>query len=388
MTDIVSTFALPGADELSGRIACLREAMCRENIECYVCISVDNVYYLTHFANMAHERPFILAIGQDGPLRFLVPRLEVSHVEIRSIGDLELVTYPEFPAPAGHGWNDRLKAMLPARGRIGIESTCPMFLARELGDRGFVADLIDDQRMVKSPFELARIQWSSDVATQLHSRFLAEGARPGLALARANAEMSASAMSLLLAAEPALNFFATRISFGFQPPSVSWDPHNFTDISMALEHGGPNVSLFNGVMNGYATEVERTFFLGQVPEAAKRPFETMMEARRAVLDAARPGEPMSEADRRANEIFRKAGHEAHMLHRAGHGIGITGHEAPFFAEGCDRIIEPGMVFTIEPGIYVPGLGGFRHSDTLRIDENGPVLMTGGPVELAELILPV
>ena len=386
MSKVESTFALPTSKEMAGRIERLREAMQTARVDCTICISTDNVFYLTNFANYVHERPFILIVTAQGPLRFLMPKLERFHVEARAIGEIELTDYMEFPAPKGQRWSDGLRALLPASGRIAIESTCPMFLAQELGDRAVVADLVDDQRMVKSAFELSRIQYASDLASATFKDFLAT-AQVGTSLALANGEIARKVMGHLLAAEPRLNLFATKISFGFQPPSVSWDPHNFTDISMALEHGGPNVALLNGVMNGYATEIERTFFLGHIPEAARRPFETMLEARQAALEAVTPGMPMSEVDRRANAVFRKAGYEDNLLHRTGHGIGVTGHEGPFFAEGYDRPIEPGMVFTIEPGIYIKGVGGFRHSDTLRVDKDGTVLMTSGPIELEDLIFP-
>lgn len=387
MSEIQSTFAVPTPQEMSGRIERLRDSMRAAGIDCTVCISTDNVFYLTNFANYAHERPFILIITDTGPLRFLMPKLERFHVEARAIGDIELTDYFEYPAPKGQRWSDQLKALLPASGQIAIESTCPMFLAQELGARAIVADLVDDQRMIKSPYELARIQYASDLASETFNDFLAT-AQVGTSVAQANGDIARKVMGQLLTKDPQLNMFATKISFGFQPPSISWDPHNFTDISMALEKGGPNVALLNGVMNGYATEIERTFFLGQIPEAAKRPFDIMLEARRAALEAVIPGTPMSEIDRRANAVFRKAGYEDNLLHRAGHGIGVTGHEGPFFADGYDRLIAPNMVFTIEPGIYIKGIGGFRHSDTLRVDDHGAVLMTSGPIELDELIFPV
>ena len=387
MSSIAPIFAPSSRNEIAGRITRLREAMERHGIDCYICIHTDNVFYLTNFANYVHERPFVLLITKQGPLRFLIPKLEGSHVEMRAVGDIELVTYFEFPAPEGERWSDRLGEIIPQGAKIGIESTCPMFLAQVAGRDAVVEDLIDDQRMVKSPFELARIQHASNLASRAHGELLA-AARPGINLAFANGDVGRKVMGQLLAEDPTINLFATKVAFGFQPPSISWDPHNFTDLSMATEEGGPNVSLLNGVMNGYGTEIERTFFLGHVPEAAKRPFDTMLEARRVALDAARPGTLMSEVDRRANDVFRKAGYADYMLHRTGHGIGVTGHEGPFFAEGFDREIEPGMVFTIEPGIYVPGLGGFRHSDTIRIDAAGPVLMTEGAISREELTLAI
>lgn len=86
--------------------------------------------------------------------------------------------------------------------------------------------------------------------------------------------------------------------------------------------------------------------------------------------------------------FRRAGMSDRLLHRTGHGMDVTGREAPFFADGYERLIEPGMCLIIEPGIYVEGIGGFRHSDTVLIGDDGPVKLTGGPVSIGALTLPM
>ncbi|MFC3170874.1 M24 family metallopeptidase [Acinetobacter vivianii] len=114
----------------------------------------------------------------------------------------------------------------------------------------------------------------------------------------------------------------------------------------------------------------------------------MLEGRRIAFEMAKPGQLMSEVDRTVNDYFRKAGMGDYLLHRTGHGMGVTGHEAPFFAEGYDRPIQEGMCFTIEPGLYIEGVGGFRHSDTVLIGSEGPVMLTDGPIEMAELTFPI
>lgn len=387
MTGIEPTFALPSEAELALRLAKLREKMAVHSIDCYLSMQVDNVFYLTNFANYVHERPFVLVITAEGPIRFLVPKLEAKHVEMRAIGPIELVDYFEYPAPLGHRWNDRLRALIPTGAKIAVESQAPLFLWQALDGAVTIEDLIDDLRMVKSSYELSRIQHASTIASKFHTDFLMR-VSPGISLAAANGEVGKAILTKLLMEDPKLNLFATKINFGFQPPSISWDPHNFTDLSMQTEVGGPNVSLLNGVMNGYGTEVERTFFLGHVPEEAKRPFDLMLEARRVAMESARPGVLMGEVDRLTNEVFHKAGMTDFLLHRTGHGIGVTGHEGPFLAEGYDRELVPGMVLTIEPGIYVPSLGGFRHSDTIYIGENGAEPMTSGPITREELTFPV
>ncbi len=169
-------------------------------------------------------------------------------------------------------------------------------------------------------------------------------------------------------------------------PRVSHDPHNFTDLNMAMLPEGPHVTVFNSVLNGYGAEVERTFFLGSVPEDAKTPFETMMEARRLTFELTRAGNVLGDVDRAVNKLLADRGYDGARRHRAGHGMGVTAHEAPFIADGDETVIRPGMVFSIEPGIYLPGLGGFRHSDTVVVTDDGLERLTSSPELLEDLIL--
>jgi Xaa-Pro dipeptidase len=155
-----------------------------------------------------------------------------------------------------------------------------------------------------------------------------------------------------------------------------------------MEKGGPNVSIVAGTMSGYGFEVERTFFLGKVPEAARRPYNTMMQARKLAFEMVRPGVSMHDVDAAVNDLLRKSGYGEALLHRTGHGIGVSGHEGPFLAEGYHHEIRPGMIFTIEPGIYIEGIGGFRHSDTVLVTETGNVSLTPFPDSLEEMTLPI
>ena len=111
-----------------------------------------------------------------------------------------------------------------------------------------------------------------------------------------------------------------------------------------------------------------------------------MGAREKAFELATPGNVMHEVDYACNSIFREAGYEDFLLHRTGHSIGVTGHEAPFLAEGYHKVIEPGMLFTIEPGVYLPGIGGFRHSDTVLITEDGNVSLTPVASSLKDMTL--
>jgi Xaa-Pro dipeptidase len=148
------------------------------------------------------------------------------------------------------------------------------------------------------------------------------------------------------------------------------------------------VSIIGGQVDGYGVEIERTFFLGKVPEGAKKPFDTMMEARTLAYELAVPGARLSDIDKKVRKVIIDAGYEDYILHRTGHGMGITGHEAPFLAVGDDREIVPDMIISIEPGIYKEGQGGFRHSDTVLITESGNVKLTSAPETMEELTIPL
>ncbi len=138
--------------------------------------------------------------------------------------------------------------------------------------------------------------------------------------------------------------------------------------------------------NGYSAELERTFFLGSVPDEAKKVFDVTMEARATAFELIKPGIRAEEVDRKVLSIIEDAGFGKNILHRTGHGFGITGHEPPWIALGSEHVLTKNMVISIEPGIYIEGVGGFRHSDTVLVTDNGCVSLTEYPDSLYELTL--
>lgn len=379
------TFMPPAVDEIDRRVSRLRSAMEHEGLSGYVSVAPSNILWLTNFANYVHERPFILIVPITGQSTFLVPRLELDHVTRRAIGAIEFVTYPEFPAPEGKRWNDRLPALIPTGGKIGVETMAPGALTRIVGNRAEPVDLVERLREIKSDYELGRIAYSCRLLSEAHADLMAM-ARPGMSQNDIDGTIRKSIHARMIADNPSVNPFATSVMTMIQNRGASHDPHNFTDLNMRMECGGPNLTVFNAVLNGYGAEIERTFFLESVPDEARAPFETMMEARRIAFEMTHAGTIMGDIDRTLNKLFDDRGYGDARRHRAGHGMGVTSHEGPFLADGDEGEIRPGMVFTIEPGIYLPGLGGFRHSDTVAVTETGLVTLTDGPEQLDELIL--
>jgi len=377
----------PSKEELFGRLEKVRALMAERNFDYYVSFDPVNIYYLTNFANYVHERPFILIISPDGAPRMVCPLLETTHVKTRAKLDLEYVTYYEFPAPEGENWFDLYRPLIPKNARVGVESAMPYGISKETPGELVLDDIIEEVRLVKTEYEIGRNVHACGIINEGHKKLL-EIARPGVLELMIYSEVQRSMMEKVVADIPDANFMVTNLSAAVWPPSISHDPHLIPTPFTAMEEGGPHVSGVGGQVDGYGVEVERTFFLGNAPEDAKKPFEVSMEARAKAYELAKPGAVLSEIDRAVRKVIIDAGYEDNILHRTGHGFGITGHEAPYVALGDDRRLVPGMLISIEPGIYMKGLGGFRHSDTILITETGNISLTDAPETLKDLVIPL
>jgi len=161
-------------------------------------------------------------------------------------------------------------------------------------------------------------------------------------------------------------------------------PHAIT-INAVLKKGDVLVTGAGASVAGYGSELERTMFVQEVSEEKKRFFTHMRATQEIAFDAIRPGKKCSDVDKAVRAYFDQHNLWEYWRHHTGHALGLLGHEAPFFDIGDDTVIEPGMVFSVEPGLYVPGLGGFRHSDTIVVTETGIEFVTYYPRELQDLI---
>ena len=388
MKDLPEPITLPpGAEELEGRLQKVRALMDREGLEHYVSYDPINIYYLTNFANYVHERPFILVISLEGKPMMVCPLLETTHVKTRARLDMEYVTYYEFPAPEGQNWHDVYRPLINNQARVGVEPGMPLFISRETSGQQIITDIIDEARLVKTEYEIGRTVHACQLINEGHKKLL-EVVRPGTLELMVFSEVQRFLMEKIVEDIPDFNYYVTKMGAVVLPPSQSHDPHFVPNPFLPMEEGGPHVSGVGGQVDGYGVEIERTFFLGHVPDGAKEPFEVSMESREVAYDMAKPGAILSEIDNAVRKVIQGAGYGNNILHRTGHGLGITGHEAPYVALGDDRELVPGMLISIEPGIYIKGVGGFRHSDTVLITETGNVKLTDAPEKLEDLVIPL
>ncbi|MDR0998508.1 MAG: Xaa-Pro peptidase family protein [Treponema sp.] len=160
-------------------------------------------------------------------------------------------------------------------------------------------------------------------------------------------------------------------------------PHHVSGDRLILP-GDPVVIDFGGVHGGYQADMTRTPVIGKAGDEFKAVYETVLAANQAAFGAAKPGTPCEAVDTAARDLIGRAGYGEYFNHRLGHGIGLDLHEDPYMVKGNTRLIRPGMAFSDEPGIYLPGKFGVRIEDILFMGEKEAERLTPFPHQLREL----
>ena len=225
--------------------------------------------------------------------------------------------------------------------------------------------VVERDRMVKDGDELDRIRAAVALGAKLFDRAL-EVLRPGVKETDVAGEMEFAARRG--GAEEMS--FPTIIASGAR----SALPHGRAS-DKAIAPGGFVVCDFGVILSGYCSDQTRTVWVGTVSEDARRAYQAVKEAQEAAIDAVRPGVAVGEVDAAARKVLRKAGLGRYFTHSTGHGVGLEIHEAPRVANGQKEILQPGMVITIEPGVYFPGKWGVRIEDMVAVTAGGCEVLT-------------
>ncbi|MDP2871332.1 MAG: Xaa-Pro peptidase family protein [Bacillota bacterium] len=384
--------------ELRARRRRVLDEIGKQDLGAMVLFNATSVFYLTGFAFIPTERPMALVVYGNGNSLLFVPRLEQEHAS--ETADVDTVhSYPEYPGET-HPMRDLAAAVRDlGLARAAIAADGPGY-ASGWGYKGprleevlpgtnvtLLPKLVEDHRMVKSPQEIALIRESARWGNLAHA-LLQEYSRPG----RTETDISAGA------SQEATRAMIRTLGHGFEPrggrgasagfrgqigPNSAL-PHAITK-NIVLRSGDVLVTGAGATVWGYNSELERTMFVDTVSAEQRRFFNWMLKLQDISFAAIKPGIPCAGVDKEVRDYYTAQNLWPYWRHHVGHALGLLGHEAPFFDIGDDTMIEPGMVFSVEPGLYVPGLGGFRHSDTLVVTEDGIEMLTYYPRDLESMI---
>jgi Xaa-Pro dipeptidase len=374
---------------LEARLLKLRNFMNENNLGLSIIMHPENQYYISGFKAITYSRSILLIVKPD-LTSLIVPGLEEKHMEAEAMVD-ETFVYYEHPERAGSGisYMDHLEKIITAYRtgtRIGVElNAMTIGLANHLIDYGYelidIGRKITEMRFIKDEQEIKLLI----EAGKLVSLALSESLR--------NAKAGISEIELdqlgnnALFEETEKRYPDSSLDYFVMSPSGlvrTVMPHVFSNTRKLQENDFVIHSRQVG-LNGYRAECERTFFIGKPTDTQKDVFNVVADAQKTAMQTIRPGIRAKEVDMAARKIIQKAGYGEYFIHRTGHGLGLGLHEEPYLRFDSDLLLQEGMVFSIEPGIYIPNIGGFRHSDTVILTKNGAKVITDYPRDLKDLI---
>ncbi|MFN8472100.1 MAG: Xaa-Pro peptidase family protein [Anaerolineae bacterium] len=387
--------------EFAARRARLAEYLTAEGLSGVVLFDNYYILYYSAFAFIPTERPMAFVMTAQGDTGMFVPRLELEHAKSKTGFDrvASYVEYPDNPPPMEH--LRRMLADMGISGRIGAESDGYPWI---FGYRGPalseltgatvvpVTAFVEDSMMIKSPAEVALIRESvtwGHLAHVLLQRYTRVGATETEVSLRASTDATLAMMDAIGPLYAAQSTYGSGASAGYrgQIGRNAAIPHALAN-NIAFQPGDVLVTGAGAPVWGYNSELERTMFVGQPSDEQRRMFDQMKTVQEAAFDALRPGARCSDVDRAVRAYYEQHDLMPYWKHHSGHAIGLRYHEAPFLDIGDDTELKPGMLFTVEPGLYAAGLGGFRHSDTVLITEDGMEMLTYYPRDIESLTIPV
>jgi Xaa-Pro aminopeptidase len=233
--------------------------------------------------------------------------------------------------------------------------------------------LVEQLRMVKDEYEIDLLRTACAVGDGALAALLETGAlRPG----RTERQVARDLEWAMFERGAAGIAFETIVASG---ANSAVPHHRPTEAVLAA---GDFVKIdFGAVVDGYHSDMTRTFVLGEPASWQREVYDLVYAAQRAGREALRPGVPCADVDAAAREVIAAAGHGRLFVHGLGHGVGLRIHEAPGIAKTGTGTLQSGVAVTVEPGVYFPGRGGVRIEDTLVVREGGPELLTNTSKDL-------
>jgi Xaa-Pro dipeptidase len=368
--------------ELSKRIKCLQNEITKNNIDAYILTDQDSLLYFTGMAYKPEERVFFMIVPSKGKPIFLSPKLEEKHLSKITI-ECEIRAYWEATSAQGENWYDILETIIRPFKKVGVENNIAHnILNKIVANEIVILNIVEEMRKIKTPYEIEMIRNTCKLA-DLGVQNIFKNAYIGTSVLEMHTLSGAIQRQLIR--EKNFDPILTSLTSVVWPSPISSIPHSIPHLDDKLTKGS-NVAMTYFKVNGYAAECERTFFLEEPRTEDREHFNHMINVRNISLNLVKPGVKCSDIDIAAREYLIKQGYENNLLHRTGHGIGLSNHEKPFISIGDDEILKENMIISIEPGIYIDEIGGYRHSDTVLVTKDGYELLTKFPIDMESMII--
>lgn len=359
------------------RIARLQQALKSERLACALIVPGPNLFYLTGLRMRMSERITMFVVPAAGEPVFIAPRLEAEKIR-EYTGVKDVFDYVDEAGPITAA--ERALAGLHVRGgRVGAEYRYMRLLERDLIERaaaplGFrdIGAHIAEMRMVKDAEELAAMQRAAAIVD-----IGAAAAKAAIAPGVTEREVAAAVERAMLAAGAEAVPFNTILT----GPNGAL-PHGLTG-DRPIREGDLVICDIGAEYKGYVADITRTYPCGKPEPKLVEIYRVVYEAQKNCREKVRAGMSGAQIDALARTVIARAGYGEYFIHRTGHGLGLEVHEEPYIVQTNTRPLSAGMTFTIEPGVYLPGIGGVRIEDDVVLTPDGCRVLTQSPRELEE-----
>jgi len=357
--------------EMQNRLALLTKTMQAANADLAAIGPTANMRYLLDYAPHPDERLCLLLLSRHAA-RIVVPSLNAE--EMAAHTDIELYRWTDAEGPQ-EALNQAMIGMSPVKklafdGEMRADFLAPVLAAAEPQETIPVERLLAPIRARKSATEIEALAVASAQADRAMQAAV-QACLPGV-----------TEMDVAWAAEIAFRLDgAEQVTFTLvaSGPNGAY-PHHHSSRRQ-LRYGDAIIIDIGASLNGYHSDITRMVFLGDPPEEILRTYEAVLEANERGRAAIRPGVAIQEIDRITRGTLENAGYGKYFIHRTGHGIGVEVHEPPWIMAGNEQLLEPGMAFSVEPGVYIPGKFGIRIEDIVVVTETGCHTLTSSSHQL-------
>jgi Xaa-Pro dipeptidase len=340
-----------------------------------------SLYHLTGLSFHLMERPIVLLVYAESPPALILPELEAERAQAMPF-DVKLFTYGE---------DDTSR-------QLAFEQATAPFSNKEMGIG------MEPLRMrVHELYLLARVasQWNFTNGTKLLSSLRLykdsdeqELIRTAVRTAETALEKTLPMIHTGMTERELAGLLTVEILKAGSDPDLPFEPIVASGPNSAMPHATPSERKlqagdlllldWGARMEGYVSDLTRTFRISECDPEFEKIYAVVRDANRTAFDAVRPGVPCGKIDQAARDVIEQAGYGEWFIHRTGHGFGLEAHEPPYIRSGEEVLLEEGMTFTIEPGIYLPGKGGIRIEDNVLVTGSGGECLSTFPREFEVL----
>jgi Xaa-Pro dipeptidase len=362
------------------RLLELAQAQEQSHVDLVAIVPGANLRYLTSLEMSTSERVTLALFPLGGQPVFVLPELETPRARARLAVEASFYGYgdQEGPGPAMQqaAGDLRLEGKVVAVEHLRMRVLELRLLEERAASARFVdgEPLLSQLRILKDAEETAAMRQASEVNEECF-RQVAARIRRGVTEQELASIWQKAALDTSGGELPDVPIVASGINGA--------SPHT-TATARAVERG--DLVIIDGFLRveGYYSDITRTYAVGEIDDELQSIYSIVEEANAAGRDAVKPGIQAQEVDRAARQVIEEAGYGEYFSHRTGHGLGLEIHEPPYIVEGNEEILQPGMTFTVEPGIYLPGQGGVRIEDDVLVTEIGCETLTDLPRGLVHL----